>query len=104
MVQKETLTYTAPMLEAGRSARRGSLSSRLDLVSASGIRRFFELIETTDGVISLGVGEPDFTTPNHISQAAIRSIEAGKTWRDIAAAWETEEAAFRERRQDFLID
>ena len=79
MVQKETLTYTAPMLEAGRSARRGSLSSRLDLVSASGIRRFFELIETTDGVISLGVGEPDFTTPNHISQAAIRSIEAGKT-------------------------
>jgi aminotransferase len=67
------------MLEAGRSTRRGSLSSKLDLVSASGIRRFFELIETTDGVISLGVGEPDFSTPNHISQAAIRSIEAGKT-------------------------
>ena len=48
---------------------------RLDLVSASGIRRFFELIATTDGVISLGVGEPDFPTPNHIGQAAIRSIE-----------------------------
>src|SRR5690606_6944024 len=79
MVQKETLTYTARMLEAGRSARRGSLSARLDLISASGIRRFFELIEATDGVISLGVGEPDFTTPNHISQAAIRSIESGKT-------------------------
>ncbi|HEX5370673.1 MAG TPA: aminotransferase class I/II-fold pyridoxal phosphate-dependent enzyme, partial [Dehalococcoidia bacterium] len=51
----------------------------MDLVSASGIRRFFELIDTTDGVISLGVGEPDFVTPNHISQAAIRSIEAGET-------------------------
>jgi aminotransferase len=51
----------------------------LDLVSASGIRRFFELIDTTDGVISLGVGEPDFSTPNHISQAAIRSIEDGET-------------------------
>jgi aminotransferase len=67
------------MLAAGRSARRGSVSSKLDQVSASGIRRFFELIDTTDGVISLGVGEPDFTTPNHISQAAIRSIEQGET-------------------------
>jgi aminotransferase len=67
------------MLAAGRPARRGSISAKLDLVSASGIRRFFELIDTTDGVISLGVGEPDFPTPNHISQAAVRSIEAGET-------------------------
>ena len=74
-----TVTYTAAMLAAGRSARRGSISSKLDQVSASGIRRFFELIDTTDGVISLGVGEPDFTTPNHIRQAAIRSIEQGET-------------------------
>src|SRR5687768_13407198 len=74
-----TVTYTAAMLAAGRSARRGSISSKLDQVSASGIRRFFELIDTTDGVISLGVGEPDFSTPNHISQAAIRSIEDGET-------------------------
>jgi aminotransferase len=61
------------------SARRGAISNRLDAVSASGIRRFFELIATTDGVISLGVGEPDFTTPNRIRQAAIRSIEDGLT-------------------------
>jgi aminotransferase len=67
------------MLAAGKTARRGNLSAKLDLVSASGIRRFFELIAATDGVISLGVGEPDFTTPNHISQAAIRSIEDGLT-------------------------
>jgi aminotransferase len=67
------------MLADRRSARRGSVSSKLDLISASGIRRFFELIATTDGVISLGVGEPDFTTPNHISQAAIRSVEQGHT-------------------------
>jgi aminotransferase len=67
------------MLADHRSARRGAVSSRLDLISASGIRRFFELIATTDGVISLGVGEPDFTTPNHISQAAIRSVEQGHT-------------------------
>jgi aminotransferase len=55
------------------------VSAKLDLVSASGIRRFFELIATTDGVISLGVGEPDFPTPNHISQAAIRAIENDET-------------------------
>jgi len=67
------------MLAQERSARRGALSARLDLVSASGIRRFFELIATTDGVISLGVGEPDFITPNRIRQAAVRSIEDGLT-------------------------
>jgi aminotransferase len=67
------------MLAGHRSARRGAVSSKLDLISASGIRRFFELIATTDGVISLGVGEPDFVTPNHISQAAIRSVEQGHT-------------------------
>ena len=60
-------------------ARRGELAKRLDLISSSGIRRFFELIATTDGVISLGVGEPDFVTPNAIRQAAIRSIEGGLT-------------------------
>src|ERR1700746_1202767 len=61
------------------AARRGAIASRLDHVSASGIRRFFELIAATDGVISLGVGEPDFVTPNRIRQAAIRSIEDGLT-------------------------
>src|SRR6266540_2819804 len=59
--------------------RRGAMSARVDAVSASGIRRFFELIARTDGVISLGVGEPDFVTPNVIRQAAIRSIEDGQT-------------------------
>jgi aminotransferase len=67
------------MLAQGRSARRGATAARLGLVSASGIRRFFELIATTDGVISLGVGEPDFVTPNRMRQAAIRSIEDGLT-------------------------
>src|SRR5215211_3310739 len=67
------------MLLPGSTARRGAISSRLDLVSASGIRRFFQLIATTDGVISLGVGEPDFVTPNQIRQAAVRSIEQGLT-------------------------
>ena len=60
-------------------ARRGLLAQRLDLISSSGIRRFFELIAATDGVISLGVGEPDFVTPQRIRRAAIKSIEDGHT-------------------------
>ncbi len=66
-------------IQTEADTRRGRLAQRLDLISASGIRRFFEMIEAADNVISLGVGEPDFVTPNHIRQAAVRSIEEGYT-------------------------
>lgn len=46
----------------------------------SGIRRFFDLANQMEGVISLGVGEPDFPTPWSIREAAIYSIEKGKTF------------------------
>ena len=45
----------------------------------SGIRDFFELVNTMDDVISLGIGEPDFVTPWTIREAAIYSIEKGRT-------------------------
>lgn len=45
----------------------------------SGIRDFFELVSGRDDVISLGVGEPDFSTPWHIREAAIFSLERGNT-------------------------
>ena len=45
----------------------------------SGIRRFFSLAEEMDDVISLGVGEPDFQTPWHIRDAAIKSLQKGQT-------------------------
>ncbi len=45
----------------------------------SGIRDFFELVVGRDDVISLGVGEPDFSTPWHIREAAIFSLEKGQT-------------------------
>ncbi|MEW8959615.1 aminotransferase class I/II-fold pyridoxal phosphate-dependent enzyme [Neomoorella humiferrea] len=45
----------------------------------SGIRRFFDLVANTPGVISLGVGEPDFVTPWHIREACVRSLERGYT-------------------------
>jgi aminotransferase len=59
--------------------RRERLAARVRNVASSGIRRFFDLIQTMDDVISLGVGEPDFTTPWHIREAAIYSIERGYT-------------------------
>jgi aminotransferase len=46
----------------------------------SGIRRFFDIAATRKGVISLGVGEPDFITPWHIREEAIHAIEKGKTF------------------------
>jgi aminotransferase len=45
----------------------------------SGIRKFFDLVAQTRGVISLGVGEPDFDTPWHISRAAVTCLENGGT-------------------------
>jgi aminotransferase len=59
---------------------RGNISQHVQAIPSSGIRRFFDLLASMEGVISLGVGQPDFVTPNHIRQAAIRSIEAGETY------------------------
>lgn len=55
------------------------LSQIVSTVPASGIRKFFDLVSEMEGVISLGVGEPDFVTPQHIRKAAIHSIERGQT-------------------------
>jgi aminotransferase len=54
-------------------------NAKVARLPASGIRRFFDLIAGVEGVISLGVGEPDFITPEPFREAAIRSIREGKT-------------------------
>jgi aminotransferase len=54
-------------------------SERTNQIAPSGIRRFFDLLASMEGVISLGVGEPDFATPWHIREAAIYSLEKGYT-------------------------
>jgi len=48
-------------------------------IPRSGIRDFFDLVQNTPGVISLGVGEPDFATPWNIREAAIYALERGRT-------------------------
>ena len=55
------------------------ISRRIQAVPPSGIRKFFDLLSTIEDVISLGVGEPDYVTPEPISRAAIESIERGDT-------------------------
>ena len=48
-------------------------------IPRSGIRDFFEVVQSMSDVISLGIGEPDFATPWHIREAAIYALERGRT-------------------------
>ena len=56
-----------------------SLSTKATSIKPSGIRKFFDLANTMEGVISLGVGEPDFATPWHICENAIHYMSTGHT-------------------------
>ncbi len=58
---------------------RNFISERVQNVPPSGIRRFFDIAATMPDVISLGIGEPDFTTPGTVLRAGIRSLEQGET-------------------------
>jgi aminotransferase len=55
------------------------LSKRVEGLKPSGIRKFFDIAATMKDVISLGIGEPDFTTPKPILEAGIRSLQQGET-------------------------
>jgi aminotransferase len=58
---------------------RNFVSERARAIPPSGIRRFFDIAQTMEDVISLGVGEPDFVTPWCVCEASIYSIEQGST-------------------------
>ena len=55
------------------------VAPHIAVLPKSGIRDFFELVNSMDDVISLGIGEPDFVTPWNIRESAIYSLESGKT-------------------------
>jgi aminotransferase len=59
--------------------RMSYLSSRVANLKPSGIRKFFDIAATMKDVISLGIGEPDFTTPEPILEAGIKSLQRGET-------------------------
>ncbi len=56
------------------------IPERISSIKPSGIRKFFDLLNGMDDVISLTVGQPDFITPWHIREAGIESLEKGKTY------------------------
>lgn len=56
------------------------LSRTVTDLKKSGIRKFFDLLDTMEDVVSLTVGQPDFITPWHIREAGIESLQRGKTY------------------------
>jgi aminotransferase len=63
----------------GKCGKESRVARVVQNMPHSGIRKFFDLIEKTDGVISLGVGEPDYITPESIRQACMKALTAGRT-------------------------
>lgn len=55
------------------------INDKIKVMPPSGIRKFFDIVSTMEGAISLGVGEPDFVTPWSVRDAGIYSLEKGKT-------------------------
>ncbi len=59
---------------------RNPLSRKVQTIEPSGIRKFFDIANEMEDVVSLGVGEPDFDTPWHIRDEGIYSLEKGRTF------------------------
>ena len=58
---------------------RKFVSERVGMIPPSGIRKFFDIAATMDDVISLGIGEPDFTSPDAVLEAGIAALRHGET-------------------------
>lgn len=83
------------------------LSEKVLNLKPSGIRRFFDVANEIPGVISLGVGEPDFETPYHIREAGIQALQSGKTFYTSNSGLmplRREIAAYAERRMGLAYD
>lgn len=61
------------------TSHQPQLSKAVNSIEPSGIRRFFDLAASMDNIISLGVGEPDYSTPWNVREASIHSLERGLT-------------------------
>jgi aminotransferase len=62
-----------------RQTKRDFIAEHVRSIPRSGIRDFFDIVQSMDNVVSLGIGEPGFVTPWHIREAAIFALERGKT-------------------------
>src|SRR5260221_3740884 len=68
-----------PLTPLSATSPQDYVAEHVRSIPRSGIRDFFEIVQSMSGVISLGIGEPDFVTPWHIREAAIYALERGKT-------------------------
>jgi len=94
---------SAALARAAIQTKTPSIARAVAEMPPSGIREFFDLVLTMDGVLSLGVGEPDFVTPWRVREAGIYSIERGHTAYTSnlgLLALRREIAAYLERRFD----
>lgn len=66
-------------IPSSETLKRRRVATAVEMLPPSGIRKFFDLVTETPGVISLGVGEPDFVTPWHICEVGIHALETGWT-------------------------
>ena len=83
------------------------LSPTVTALKPSGIRKFFDIANTMDDVISLGVGEPDFPTPWQVRRTGIRSLEGGHTKYTAnrgLAMLRNELSAYLQRKYDLTYD
>jgi len=82
-----------------------SIAEVLEKIPVSGIRRLFELASKMPEVINLGIGEPDFDTPEHIKKAAVKALEEGYThYTSNAGLPELREAIAKKLKRDNGID
>ncbi|WP_276354702.1 aminotransferase class I/II-fold pyridoxal phosphate-dependent enzyme [Cohnella caldifontis] len=80
MIRDKEMSQTAVEIPENSGVER-FLSSKVRAIPPSGIRRFFDLVSNSKDkdIISLGVGEPDFVTPWRVRDAAVYSLEKGRT-------------------------
>lgn len=67
------------MLKENRKLAEDWIAPRVREIAPSGIRAFFDLTAGNNDIISLGVGEPDFATPEHVRAACVRALNRGET-------------------------
>jgi aminotransferase len=102
--QEVSQTLTKPPLNKGM---QNYLAAHARAIPPSGIRRFFDLVSTSKDkdIISLGVGEPDFVTPWRVRDAAVYSLEKGKTqYTPNAGTPELREAIGQYLHNEFHVD
>jgi len=78
-VSKRPIPMHLPVSTVPPTSSPDFIADHVRDIPRSGIRDFFEIVQSMQGVISLGIGEPDFVTPWHIREAAIYALEQGKT-------------------------